>query len=130
MDLIPRFARPIPHLNMIANTVTDIIFNRFEHLENLDPPWLSPQRLKLSANAIHNRGGTLDNCKGFVDGTARPICRLGRNKRVVYNGHRIVHAVKFRSVVAPNGLITNLNGLLREDDTTVQFWQRQESFLN
>ena len=40
----------------------------------------------------------------------RPICRPGRNQRVVYNGHKRVHALKFQSVVAPNGLIANLYG--------------------
>ena len=111
VDLIPRFARPVPHLSMIANMVTDRIFNRFQHLlENLDQPWLSPQRLKLFADAIHNRGAALENCWGFVDGTVRPICRPSRSQRVVYNGHKRVHALKFQSVVAPNGLIANLYG--------------------
>ena len=28
----------------------------------------------------------------------------------MYNGHKRVHAIKFQSVVAPNGLIANLYG--------------------
>ena len=37
VDLIPRFTRPVPHFSMIANMVTDRIFNRFQHLlEHLD----------------------------------------------------------------------------------------------
>ena len=39
-----------------------------------------------------------------------PICRPGRNQRVVYNGHKRVHALKVQSVVAPNGLIAYLYG--------------------
>ena len=46
----------------------------------------------------------------FVDGTVRPICRPGKNQRVVYNGCKRVHALKFQSAVAPNGLIANLYG--------------------
>ena len=110
-DLIPRFGRPVPQLCMIANLVTDEIFNRFSHLlTNLDQPWLSPQNLQIFTEAIHNKGAALDNCWGFIDGTVRPICRPGRNQRVVYNGHKRVHAIKFQSVVAPNGLIANLYG--------------------
>ena len=52
----------------------------------------------------------MDNCWGFIDGTVRPICRPSRNQRVVYNGHKRVHAIQFQSVVAPNGLIANLYG--------------------
>ena len=46
----------------------------------------------------------------FVDGAVRPICRPGKNQRVVYNGHKRIHAPKFQSVVIPNGLIANLYG--------------------
>lgn len=52
----------------------------------------------------------LDNCWRFVDGTVRPICRPGENQRIMYNGHRKVHSIKFQSVVAPNGMIANLFG--------------------
>ena len=40
----------------------------------------------------------------------RPICRPGELQRVVYNGHKRVHSIKFQSIVAPNGLIANLFG--------------------
>ena len=45
-----------------------------------------------------------------TDGTVRPICRPKDNQREVYNGHKRVHALKFQSVVTPNGLIANLFG--------------------
>ena len=45
-----------------------------------------------------------------IYGTVRPVCRPGENQRVLYNGHKRIHAIKFQSVVAPNGLIANLYG--------------------
>lgn len=42
--------------------------------------------------------------------TARPIARPGEQQRVMYNGHKKVHTIKFQSVVAPNGLIANPYG--------------------
>ena len=33
---------------------------------------------------------------------------------VVYNGHKRVHAIKFQSVVTPNGIIANLYGAVEE----------------
>ena len=59
---------------------------------------------------IHNKNAPLQNCWGFVDGTVRPVCRPGENQRVLYNGHKRIHTIKFQSVVAPNGLIANLYG--------------------
>lgn len=40
----------------------------------------------------------------------RPICRPGEKQRVVYNGHKRVHALKFQSVALLNGLIANIYG--------------------
>ena len=66
--------------------------------------------LEEVARAIHQKGAALDICWGFVDGTIRPIYRPGENRRVVYNGHKRVHCLKFQSVVPPNGMIANLFG--------------------
>ena len=110
-DLVPRFGRPVPQLCMITNMMVDDLFDRYSHLlQELDQPWLSPENLQLYALAVHNKGAALDNCWGFVDGTVRPICRPQRDQRAVYNGHKRVHAIKFQSVVTPNGMIANLYG--------------------
>lgn len=50
----------------------------------------------------------LDDCFDFFDGTVRPIARPDENQRVVYNGHELVHSLKFQSTAIPNGLIANL----------------------
>ena len=55
-------------------------------------------------------GAALDNCYGFIDGTVRPICRPQDNQRVVHNGHKRVHAIKFQSVTAPSGMIAQIYG--------------------
>ena len=110
-DMIPRFGRPVPQLCTMFNTVVNTIYNNFAHLlRDIDQPYLSPAYLKLYADAIHAKGAALESCWGFVESTVRPICRPTRNQRVVYNGHKRVHALKFQSVVAPNGLIANLFG--------------------
>ena len=45
-----------------------------------------------------------------MDGTVRRIARPKYLQRVLYNGHKRVHAIKFQNVVIPNGLIANLAG--------------------
>ena len=71
---------------------------------------LSPARLQTYADAVYAKGAALENCFGFVDGTVRPIARPDENQRVVYNGHKRVHALKFQSVALPNGIIANMYG--------------------
>ena len=110
-DMIPIFGRPIPQLSIASNHVMDMIFDRWGHLlRDFQQPWLAPDKLVEFCNAIHDSGAPLSNCFGFVDGTVRPICRPGEHQRVMYNGHKRVHAIKFQSVATPNGLIANLFG--------------------
>jgi hypothetical protein len=63
------------------------------------------------------------NVMGFVDGKLHRVCRpLQRpehsligvdTQQTVYNGYKKLHAVKFQSVVAPNGIIIQLSGAYR-----------------
>ena len=71
---------------------------------------LQADKLQKYADKIHQKGAPLDNCFGFIDGTLREITRPQINQRIVYNGHKRVHGIKFQSVALPNGMIANLNG--------------------
>ena len=107
---------------MIFNKVIDLIVDTHGYLlRSLDQPFLSHESLQRYADAIHQKGAALDNCLGFIDGTVSPICRPKQNQRVVYNGHKRVHALKFQSVVAPNGLIVKLLDQLKEIGITVGY---------
>ena len=111
LDMMPRFGRPVPQLSMISNHVMNILYESWSHLlQSFQQDWLSINNLETFSDVIHQCGAPLRNCWGFVDGTVRPISRPGRNQRIVYNGHKKVHALKFQSVVAPNGLVANLFG--------------------
>lgn len=110
-DMVPGFGRSISELCYITNKMVDILHNKYGHLlTSFEQAWLDPCMLKRYADAIHDKGAALDNCWGFIDGTVRPICRPQMNQKTVYNGHKRVHALKFQSVVASNGLIANLYG--------------------
>ena len=110
-DLISIFGRPVPEISMISNTVIDYIC---EHHGCRISEWnhtiLNQHALQTYAEAVSDKGAALDNCFGFVDGTVRPFCRRNTNQRIVYNGHKRVHALKFQSIAFPNGPIANLYG--------------------
>ena len=98
-DLIHIFGRPVPELCLIANQVTDHIFNLLGHrISQWDRDLLQPKKLQQYADAITNKGTAFYNCFGFVDGIVPPICRPGRYQRLVYNGHKRVHAYLGRYV--------------------------------
>lgn len=75
---------------------------------------MNAQALQSYVDAVSARGAALQNCFGFVDGTVRPIARPGEHQRLVYNGHKRVHSLKFQSLALPNGLIANMYGPIDE----------------
>ena len=112
-DMISRFGRPVPELCMITNRVMDFVYGTHGHrITQWNPAILNPRLLEQYAAAIEGKGAALHNCFGFVDGTVRPISKPGEQQRIVYNGHKRVHALKFQSVDTVNELIANLFGLV------------------
>ena len=109
-DMVGRFGRNPTELCLIFNNVLDKIYDTHHRLNSWNQPFLQPAELHRFARSIYDKGAPLDNCFGFIDATVRPICRPNINQRVMYNGHKRVHGIKFQSVVVPNGLIANLSG--------------------
>ena len=96
---------------MISNLVTDTIYDLHHHrLTEWNDILMNPPLLQMYADAIWQKGSALPNCFGFIDGTVRPICRPQDNQRIVYNGHKCVHALKYQSVALPCGMIGNMYG--------------------
>ena len=110
-DMVPRFGCPVPVMSMVTNHLIDFIYNTHGHrITRWNDALLNPPALETYARSVHDKGAALQNCFGFVDGTVCPIARPDQHQRVLYNGHKRVHALKFQSLVLPNGLIANLYG--------------------
>ena len=106
-ELIPISGRAVPQISMVVNEMTDYLFTAYGHLHQL---WLLPANLVNFVEVVHQKVAALENCWGFIDGTVWPVCRPGVYQTELYNGQKRVHAIKFQSVVAANGLIPNLFG--------------------
>ena len=110
-DMVHLFAKPVPVISMITNEVFTYIYATRRHrIQQLNYQLLRPRNLKYYAVVVHWKGAPLDNCFRFVDRTVRPISRPECNQRIVYNGHKSIHAIKFQSIVTPDGMITNMFG--------------------
>ena len=120
-DMISRFGLPVPVLSMVSNDVLDFIYNTHRHrITQWNHNVLNPAALQIYSNAIADKGAALHNCFRFVDGTVRPVCRPGEHQRVIYNGHKRVHALKFQCVALPNGLMFMLQFLKYAEDMNSQ----------
>ena len=110
-DFVSKFGRPIPDYCIMSNDIMNTIYGRFMHLlDDFNMPILNSDLLEKYCTVIVRKGSALQNCFGFIDGTVRAISRPGVNQKTVYNGHKKVHALKFQSVVLPNGIIAHMYG--------------------
>lgn len=64
---------------------------------SVDQVWLFSENFVNFSTAFHNKGRALDNCWGFIDGTARSYCRPDGHERIFCNGHKYAHGTKFLS---------------------------------
>ncbi|XP_020622132.1 uncharacterized protein LOC110059752 [Orbicella faveolata] len=115
-DMVARFAKPVPMLCTINNYMIHYIYQSHSHrILEWNDSILDPYLLERYSRAITAKGSPLDNCFGVIDGTVRPISKPGENQRIVYDGHKRVHGIKFQSVALPNGLIGNMYGPLGKE---------------
>lgn len=107
-DIIPRFGLPIPVLSMVCNDVLDFIYDTHNHrITQWNPTVLSPADLQIYSDTVAVKGAALQICFSFIDGTICPICRPGEQQRILYNGRKRLHGLKFQAVVLANELIGN-----------------------
>ncbi|KAJ8930621.1 hypothetical protein NQ314_016536 [Rhamnusium bicolor] len=111
-DLKAVFSRSSEAISHIVNFMTEFIYQHhgqlLDNLENL--LWLDEEKMQLYGQGIAAKGAAVQNCFGFIDGTARPICRPSQNQEEYYSGHKRQHCVKYQSVLSPDGIILNIQG--------------------
>ena len=111
-ELCEEFGRSKSALSIVFNFTLLWIYNRWDGLLT-DPfthPFLTPAHLATYCQAVRNKSKVDLDVWGFIDGTVRSICRPSAHQRMFYNGHKRVHALKYQSVVTPDGLISHLYG--------------------
>jgi hypothetical protein len=109
-DLVGLFGQTPDQMSRIFRHVVGLVFVNCNVLLNLNHRRITPAVLRRYAGAITAKGAPLRQCFAFIDGTVRAISRPARGQRKAYNGHKRIHALKFQSVVAPDGLIIDLHG--------------------
>jgi len=69
------------------------------------------QRAGTYAECVLEKGGAIDHCVGFIDGTGIFVARPREGlQRSVYSGHKRTHMLKLQSIVTPDGLLFHLAG--------------------
>ncbi|THU95828.1 hypothetical protein K435DRAFT_113884 [Dendrothele bispora CBS 962.96] len=105
----------------ITRATALFLYNRWKHLLRFNPIRLTPEKLVDYATIIQNKGCPLDCVVAFIDGTLEETARPSRNQRLVYNGWKRKHCLKYHVVTAPDGLVIHVYGPVegRRHDSTV-----------
>lgn len=84
-----------------------------EHIEKSNSRFfrgVGSQALISEIRAFHTeKTFSLSDGWGFIGGTFSLVCKPGVDQRTSYSGHYPFSGIKFQSVMAPNGLVVNLN---------------------
>ncbi|MDX1903259.1 MAG: transposase family protein [Thermonemataceae bacterium] len=80
-------------------------------IQYLSNPNIWHHKMPYYALVISNKiNGMFDNIWGYIDGTVRKTCRPMHFQQVLYTRYKRCHAIKFQSVVTPDGYVACLAG--------------------
>lgn len=84
-------------------------------------------RAERYARGVMEQTQALDNVIGFIDETVIEIAKPGdeEQQRVVYNGHKVKHALKYQIVSAPEGMILHVYGHIKGRRQDWTLWLRR-----
>jgi hypothetical protein len=71
---------------------------------------LTPDKLKSYAQVVHNTGAPPMTIFAFLDCILHHICCPTFHQRVVYNGYKQKHMLKYQALKLPNGMLGHLFG--------------------
>ncbi|THU89562.1 hypothetical protein K435DRAFT_821340 [Dendrothele bispora CBS 962.96] len=105
----------------ITRITAMFLYDRWKHLLRFDPKRLNPSKLAEYGQIIQEKGCPMDCIVAFIDGTLQETTRPSRNQRIVYNGWKRKHCLKYHAVTAPDGLVIHMYGPVegRRHDATV-----------
>ncbi|KAF7343200.1 hypothetical protein MVEN_01751200 [Mycena venus] len=94
----------------ITRLVAQHIYNRWKHLLRFDPTRLTPYVLEQFAQCMHAKGSPHSHVCSLMDGTLEEISRPTRNQRLVFNGWKRMHCLKYHVIISPDGMIIHVFG--------------------
>jgi nuclease HARBI1 len=113
-SLSTKYSRPQSAISEITNETASYINQRWSHLLGWDREGVvSPDALRIYADALAAFGMPSSSIALFIDCTIRQTCRPGVYQELAYTGYKKYHGMKFQGLVAPNGLLVHLDGPYR-----------------
>ena len=119
-DIYMQFGWERTRFSRITRATAAALYDRWKHLLRFDPSRLTPEKLGYFGHVMKEKGCPLDVVVAIIDGTLRRVARPVRNQRILYNGWKRVHALKFHALITPDGIAVHVYGPVegrRHDET-------------
>lgn len=107
-SMVEMFGASVSRMSRIISALRRCLHAMFSPALN-HPSLLSLAQLETFEAAIQRKSGC-SRIFGFIDGTVRPIPKPKHLQSAVYNGKDKVHALKYQSLVTPDGMLQQLAG--------------------
>jgi len=91
-------------LSMSLKRATCFLLTRFKEQLHLARGSIR-SNCRQFAEFITSKGGIMPNVVGFIDGTAKKVCRPTHNQIAFYSGYKKIYCLKYQSLIFPNGII-------------------------
>ncbi|KIJ23155.1 hypothetical protein M422DRAFT_196275 [Sphaerobolus stellatus SS14] len=120
-DVEMQFGWERSRFSRITQLTAGFLWNRWKHLLHFDPTRLTREKLASYARVIKAKGAHFPFVAGLIDGTLQKNAHPVRNQRLVYNGWKRIHCLKYHAVITPDGLVIHVFGPVdgRRHDETV-----------
>ncbi|KIJ53223.1 hypothetical protein M422DRAFT_103130, partial [Sphaerobolus stellatus SS14] len=120
-DVEMQFGWERTRFSRITQLTAFYLWTRWKHLLRYDPTRLTREKLTSFGRKIKAKGAPLDSIVGLIDGTLQKNARPIHNQRLVYNGWKRIHCLKYHAVISPDGLVIHVYGPVdgRRHDQTV-----------
>ncbi|KIJ51635.1 hypothetical protein M422DRAFT_243936 [Sphaerobolus stellatus SS14] len=109
--------------SQITQVTAMYLWARWKHLLRFDPRRLTREKLASFGRVLQAKGAPFDCVVGLIDGTLQKNARPVRNQRLVYNGWKRIHCLKYHAVISPDGLVIHVYGPVdgrRHDETVLK----------
>ncbi|KIJ24166.1 hypothetical protein M422DRAFT_195025 [Sphaerobolus stellatus SS14] len=131
-DLQMQFGWEKSRFSRITYQTAHFLWHRWKHLLRFDPTRLTREKLSSFAAAFKAKGAPLDCIAALIDGTLQKSARPIHNQRLIYNGWKRIHCLKYHAVISPDGMVIHVYGPVegRRHDETVYKESRLEDILD
>ncbi|KAF7293443.1 hypothetical protein MIND_01121800 [Mycena indigotica] len=121
-DVEMQFGWERSRFSRITRLTALFLWDRWKHLLRFDPRRLT-RKLAYFGTILQLRGAPMDCVVALIDGTLRKTARPVKNQRLLYNGWKRFHCLKYHALLTPDGIVVHVYGPVegrRHDETVFQ----------